>query len=165
MAVRHSKNPFFSGFLTGLFVGLGLAVLVAVLVTRNNPFVDQEPEPVRDGVPAAAPAEAPKYEFYQPSPTGPAGSAPAPAEAEATYFLQAGAYGNPADAEQVKARLALLGFEADIFSAQEGEALLHKVRIGPYKSLDELNTARSRLTQGGIDTILVKTAPPQQENP
>jgi cell division protein FtsN len=165
MASPGKKNPFLSGFLVGLFVGLGLAIVVAVLVTRNNPFVEQETKPVSSSAPATAPAEAPKFDFYPALPEAQPGSAPAAAQVEPTYFLQAGAYGNAADADQVKARLALLGFEANVLSAQEGETTLHKVRIGPYKSLDELNSARARLTQAGIETILVKIAPPQQEKP
>jgi cell division protein FtsN len=157
------KNPFFSGFLVGLFVGLGLAVAVAVLVTRNNPFVEKGAEQDSGSSSPATPAEAPKYEFYQALPEGQPGSMPSAPAVAPVYFLQAGAYGNAADADQVKARLALLGFEAKILSAQEGETMLHKVRIGPYKSLDELNSARARLTQGGVETILVKIAPQQQE--
>jgi cell division protein FtsN len=161
MAGTGKKNPFLSGFLVGLFAGLGLAVTVAVLVTRNDPFVGKTPAQGAGSPSPAAPAEAPKYEFYQSLPEGQPGSAPAvPA-----YFLQAGAYGNAADADQVKARLALLGYEARILSVQEGEKALHKVRIGPYKSLDELNTTRTRLTQSGVETMLVKIAPQQEEKP
>jgi cell division protein FtsN len=156
MARAGGKNPFFSGFFVGLFAGLGLAVVVVLLVTRNNPFVEQTPESGTGASAPAAPVEAPKYEFYQTLPEGQAGSAPV---AAAAYFLQAGAFGNAADAEEMKARLALLGFEAKILAQQEGETLLHKVRIGPYKSLDELNTVRARLTQGGVETMLVKTGP------
>lgn len=165
MASAGKRNPFLKGFLLGLAVGLGLAVLVAVLVKSNDPFVDKG---VATGSisPSTAPAaEAPKYEFYQALPEGDAGSAPPPEVALPRYFLQAGAYGNPADADQVKARLALLGFEAGILVVQEGGNVLHKVRIGPYKSLDELNIARARLTQGGVETILVKIDPQQQEKP
>lgn len=163
MAGTGKKNPFLNGFLVGLFAGLALAVTVAVLVTRNNPFVEKPPAQSTGASSPASPAEAPKYEFYQALPEGQAGSAPAAAATATVYFLQAGAYGNAADADQVKARLALLGYEAKIFSAQEGETLLHKVRIGPYKSLDELNTARARLTQSGVETLLVKIAPQQEE--
>jgi len=42
-------------------------------------------------------------------------------------------------------------------------SLLHKVRIGPYKSLDELNTVRARLTQGGVETMLVRIGPKPEE--
>jgi cell division protein FtsN len=162
MAGTRGKSPFLNGFLVGLFTGLGLAVIVALLVTRNDPFVEQDSPPAGSrGAAPATPAEAPKYEFYQALPEGQTGSLPAAPEASIAYFLQAGAYGNAADADQVKARLALLGFEAKILSVQEGDTLLHKVRIGPYRGLDELNSDRARLTQSGVETILVKTGPPQ----
>lgn len=166
MASSGKKNPFLNGFLVGLFVGLGLSVVVALLVTRNSPFTGGSPaQDVGSAPPAAPPVEAPKYDFYQALPEGQPGAMPAATTPGPVYFLQAGAYGNAAEADQVKARLALLGFEARILSAQEGEAMLHKLRIGPYKSLDELNTARARLTQSGVETILVKIAPQQQEKP
>ncbi len=161
MARADKKNPFLSGFLVGLFVGLALAVAVALVVTRNSPFSGKTPAAGADASAPASPAEAPKYEFYQALPGGEAGGEPA--AAATSYFLQAGAFGNAADADEMKARLALLGFEAKILTAQEGEAPLHKVRIGPYKSLDELNSARARLTQGGVETMLVKTGPKQEE--
>lgn len=169
MTGSGKKNPFLSGFLLGLFAGLALAVTVAVLVMRNNPFTGGSPaqdagsaSPV---APATTPADAPKYEFYQALPGDKAPAMPGTAAAGPAYFLQAGAYGNAADADQLKARLALLGFEAKILSVQEGETLLHKVRAGPYKNLDELNSARARLMQNGVETILVKIAQPQEEKP
>lgn len=163
MAQARGKNPFLGGFLTGLAVGLALAVAVAYFVTRNNPFADKPA--AAGGAPApapSAPAEAPKYEFYQAEPqTAPAEAAPA--APDALYYLQAGAFANAADAEAMKARLALLGFEAKIQPGQEGEARLYRLRIGPYRSLDELNRARARLTQEGVDTMLVKTDKSQEE--
>ena len=163
MARTSGNNPFLNGFLAGLFVGLGLAVAVALLVTRNNPFVGKPPRAGTGASTPAAPAEAPKYEFYQTLPEAESGGRPATAVAATTYFLQAGAFGNAADAEEMKARLALLGFEAKILNSQEGQTLLHKVRIGPYKSLDELNTVRARLTQGGVETMLVRIGPKPEE--
>jgi cell division protein FtsN len=167
MANSGKKNPFLSGFLLGLFAGLGLSIVVALLVTRNNPFTGGSPaHDAGSAQPASPPTEAPKYEFYQALPEGQPGATPSPAPPTPVYFLQAGAYGNAADADQVKARLALLGFEARILlPTQDGESALYRIRIGPYKSLDELNSARARLTQSGMETILVKIAPQQQEKP
>lgn len=163
MAQSRGKNPFLGGFLTGLAVGLALAVAVAYFVTRHNPFADRPA--ATGGAPApapSAPAEAPKYEFYQAEPqAAPAGAAPA--AADTLYYLQAGAFAHDADAEAMKARLALLGFEAKIQPGQEGETRLYRLRIGPYRSLDELNRARARLTQEGVDTMLVKTDESQEE--
>ncbi len=169
-SASKKKNPFLGGFLVGLFTGLALAVAVALLVTRSNPFVEKAPGQAGTGAAPAAPAEAPKFEFYQapledrPDSASAAPRAPAAAPApRAIYFLQTGAFGNVADAEEEKARLALLGFEARISSVQEGTTMLHKVRTGPYKSMDELNTDRARLTQNGVETMLVKIALPQEE--
>lgn len=167
MAGSSKKNPFLSGFLLGLLAGLALAIAFALLVTRNNPFVQssavQDTSSSSESTKSSTPIEAPKYEFYKTLPeeqTGSATIAPPPGPA---YFLQAGAYGNAAEADQIKAKLALLGFEAKVLIANDGEKMLHKIRLGPYKSLDELNTARARLTQSGIETILVKTS--QEEKP
>lgn len=161
------KNPFLAGFLAGLLAGLALSVTVALLVTHNNPFVqDGSSQGVNSSAQtntSGAPIEAPKYEFYKTGPEAETGGVASPTPSGPTYFLQAGAYGNFADADQLKARLALLGFEAKVLIANDGEKMLHKIRLGPYKSLDELNTARARLTQNGIDAILVKTT--QEEKP
>ena len=158
----RQKNPFLSGFLLGLFAGLGLAVTVAILITRSNPFVDNSTQnntqtTGKNGMPV----DAPRYEFN----SSPTEEQTTPAMPErAGYFLQAGAFTKAVDADQMKARLALLGFEAQVATAS-GETPLSKVQIGPYKALDELNTARARLTQNGIDTILIKIPPQTQEKP
>lgn len=163
MATTKGKNPFFSGFLTGLFVGLGLSVVVALLVTHNNPFVERNIEAGTGSAAPARPEEAPKYEFYQAAPEGNTAGAAAPAATGANYYLQAGAFGNAADAEEMRARLALLGVEARTVASQDGDKPLHKVRIGPYKSLDELNVVRARLTQGGVETMLIKLGPEEKQ--
>ncbi len=173
MAGSGKKNNFLVGFLLGLLTGLALSVAVALLVTRNSPFIQKKGILDIGGSSSSSapttPIEAPKYEFYQ-APAEPINTAPnvapPPAPAEPVgpiYFLQAGAYGNAAEAEQAKARLALLGFEAKVLSALENEKMLHKVRIGPYKKMNELDAARARLTQNGMETILVKIQP--QEKP
>lgn len=156
------NNPFLSGFLFGLFTGLGLAVAVALLITRSNPFVDNSTQNNSQTTGKnGTPVDAPRYEFNEPLADGQA----MPALPERTgYFLQAGAFTKAADADQMKARLALLGFEAQV-ATTDGEPPLSKVQIGPYKALDELNTARARLTQNGIDTILIKIPPQTQEKP
>lgn len=156
MATTTRKNPFLSGFLVGLFVGLALALAVAFLITRSNPFISNEvsDKPSTSGK-NTPPVEAPRYEFDTPI-----NAEPAAAASESTgYFLQAGAFTKAGDADQMKARLALLGFEARVITSNHADAPLNKVHIGPYKALDELNTARARLTQGGIETILIKIPP------
>ena len=159
------KNPFLNGFLAGLLAGLALAVAVALMVTRNNPFTGGSAASSENAAAPAAPAEAPKYEFYQAPPSEGAGAQQAETVPGAAYFLQAGAFASAADADEMKARLALLGLEARIQASQEGASQLYKLRMGPYKSLDELNRVRTRLTQNGMETMLVRIGPTQEEKP
>ena len=73
------------------------------------------------------------------------------------YFLQAGAFQSAADADDLKARLALAGHEARIQTADLPEGkVLHRVRVGPFPSVDEARRVREQLKQNQIDATLVK---------
>ncbi|WP_341668118.1 SPOR domain-containing protein [Alcaligenes sp. SDU_A2] len=72
------------------------------------------------------------------------------------YYLQAGAFRNSADAEAMKARLLMLGFNASVQSAQVNGGAINRVRMGPFKGIDEMNRARSRLAEEKIDTSVVR---------
>lgn len=81
-----------------------------------------------------------------------------------TYFLQAGAFGSAGDADNQKAKLALMGFEARVETVDvEGRGTMHRVRLGPYAKLDDINRVRATLTQNGVDASLIrlKDAPKQ----
>jgi cell division protein FtsN len=169
--MASSRRSFLSGFLTGLAVGLSLALAVAVWIGFSNPFVDPPTSPSASSEGQTSPKVAPDYDFYKSLPSDKTPSLPQEtpiAPPDTTYYLQAGAFLNAEDAEEMKARLALLGYEAGIQLMADAEAIrLHKVRIGPFKGMDELNKTRARLTQNGIDTLLIKIAPknPTKENP
>lgn len=95
-----------------------------------------------------------------PAPAAPA-PAPAPAAAEAgedkiIYYLQAGAFREMADAENTRAKLALLGFEAAITDRANGADVLHRVRIGPYNQVETMNRARAKLIDAGVDVAIVR---------
>jgi cell division protein FtsN len=71
--------------------------------------------------------------------------------------LQAGAFQNAPDADNLKARLALLGVEATIQTTTlPGKGVRHRVRVGPYIAIEDLNRARDALKQNGIETTLIK---------
>ena len=77
--------------------------------------------------------------------------------ARETFFLQAGAFPNAPDADNLKARLALLGIEATIQTTTVPEkGIWHRVRVGPYTSVEELNRTRDTLKQNGVETVLIK---------
>ncbi|HEU4376477.1 MAG TPA: SPOR domain-containing protein [Telluria sp.] len=72
------------------------------------------------------------------------------------YFLQAGAFREVSDAENVRAKLALLGFEAAISDRASDAGVLHRVRIGPFNQVEAMNKARAKLIDGGVDVAIVR---------
>jgi cell division protein FtsN len=72
------------------------------------------------------------------------------------YFLQAGAFREMSDAENARAKLALLGFEANISDRASDAGVLHRVRVGPYNQVEAMNKARAKLIDSGIDVAIVR---------
>ena len=175
------------GFMLGMFVGLiaGLAVSLAIAFYLNKtpvPFLSAKPKaenaavakgPAIAGLPqgpvAAVPAEKPRFDFYKilPGQEEPVsekelrdrmkagrGQQEGPKD---VYFIQAGSFQNPADADNQKARLAILGFESSVEPANlPDKGTWYRVRLGPYNKLDEINRIRQALAQNNIDASLVK---------
>ena len=76
-----------------------------------------------------------------------------------TVYLQAGAFQSETDAENLKAKIAFSGFEASIRSVNlPDKGTLYRVRLGPYKSSDEVNRIKATLSQNGISAAVVKAA-------
>ena len=78
------------------------------------------------------------------------------ADDKVVYFLQAGAFREVSDAENTRARLALLGFEATISDRNSDSGLLHRVRIGPFNQVEAMNRARAKLLDSGVDVAIVR---------
>ncbi|MES2831865.1 MAG: SPOR domain-containing protein [Pseudomonadota bacterium] len=74
------------------------------------------------------------------------------------YFLQAGAFREPADAESAKAKLALMGFEANVTERPSDSGPLYRVRVGPFRQLEVMTRARSKLSDNGVDVAVVRSA-------
>ena len=72
------------------------------------------------------------------------------------YLLQVGSFRTPADAEQMKARLALLGITARVQTVTVNGATWHRVRVGPVNGAREAESMRSRLTANKIDSLVMK---------
>ena len=60
------------------------------------------------------------------------------------------------DADQLKARLALMGVVARVQSVTVNDATWHRVRVGPVSSAREADELRSRLASNGIDSLVMK---------
>lgn len=72
------------------------------------------------------------------------------------YTLQAGSFRSSADADTLKARLAMLGVESHIVTATNEDGTKHKVRIGPLNNSREMNRIRNRLNSNNISTMVLR---------
>jgi cell division protein FtsN len=73
------------------------------------------------------------------------------------YYLQVGSFKDTEDAENLKAKIAMLGMEAYIQSADLSEkGMWHRVRVGPFTKIDAIKKTRSSLLQSGIKANLIK---------
>lgn len=177
----------FIGLMLGLGVAIGVAFYLnkapIPFVTKAKPADDKAAAkpPALAGVPvtgappatpSADPAKGgdkPRFDFYKILP----GNEEAVSEKELkdrlkaaktqpeaspeVYYLQAGSFQNPADADNQKARLAILGLESSVEpSVLPDKGTWYRVRLGPYRRLEEINRARQTLAQNGIDASLVK---------
>lgn len=86
----------------------------------------------------------------------PAEPAPEP-DADAQYMVQAGSFRSHEDADRLKARLALMGVQADIHSVEvNGGETWHRVRIGPFADRGRVEAIRGRLEEENVDSILLR---------
>jgi len=73
------------------------------------------------------------------------------------FWLQAGSFTQESDAENLKARLALAGWEAEVQSGTlPDRGVRYRVRLGPYDNADELNRIKGQLTQRGFEAAVIK---------
>ncbi|MGA1294428.1 MAG: SPOR domain-containing protein [Burkholderiaceae bacterium] len=79
-----------------------------------------------------------------------------PGTAAGANYVQAGAFKVLSDAEALKARLALLGLESRVVKSESAGAFMYRVRLGPFYRSDEINRARNRLIEAGVDAVIVK---------
>ncbi|MBI5613140.1 MAG: SPOR domain-containing protein [Gammaproteobacteria bacterium] len=181
-AARPARRRGVPGWLM-LVIGLGLGIgltwganrylqssdrplsgLRTLLASKPEPA---EKPPAKPAAPAAS-APKPKLDFYTILPeietvlpekaAKPAKPVAKPeSETGVNYLLQAGSFSNPADADQLRAKLALSGLEARIEKvAIEGKGEFHRVRLGPYGSVQELDNADGRLAKLGIKAVRLK---------
>lgn len=180
----RSGGGFVLGVFIGLLIGLGIALGVAFYINKTPlPFLGKsKPASSKDapgdaakaasvaGMPQGdAKADKPKFDFYKILPgneepvserelkEAAKAAKGQPEAARGVYFIQAGSFQNPADADNQKAKIAILGFESTVEPGTlPDKGTWYRVRMGPYTTLDELNRVRRTLAQNGIDANLVK---------
>jgi cell division protein FtsN len=173
-----SPGSFLIGLFFGFLLGLGVAAGIAIYFFKTPiPFADRgrtpdKVPPVDQKLPeppkAAKAEDKPRFDFYRILPgreeqvterqmREAAKQAGRPGAPKDSYFLQTGSFQNPADADNLKARLALMGLEASVEPANLAEkGVWYRVRLGPYTRVDEINRIRQQLTQNGVEAALVR---------
>ena len=165
-----------------MLFGLSLGLMVAVFVYLDGRSTDATPvsvtvSPPAPGTPAGSivpgtgtvetPETAPRFEFYEMLPKFEVVLPETEREARpdvvesaleepGRYVLQAGSFSAEADAERMRANLALLGIESRIQRVTIDADDYHRVRIGPTSDLEALNGTRSRLRDAQIEVLLIK---------
>ena len=179
------NNAFLTGLLLGVILGIGVSIGVAVMVTggvaflcstngllppdaqnslsSNKPDDNAVPDQNGETKPAAN-----RFDFYKILPGESQvteqeiqkGKDAQKAETQAgneNYFLQVGAFQTEQEADNMKAKLALLGMEAIVQTATvPDKGVWHRVRVGPFNDLDQISKARAELTKNGFNTDLIK---------
>lgn len=170
----HAKPGWW--FLAGLMLGLLVALGVYLKLPRagepaasnaNRAATEKNPNNAKAPAGPAASAK-PRFDFYtilpelevalpdQETATKPKSSTAQAGKPE-SYILQAGSFKSFEEADRLKASLNLIGIEAGIQTVTvNNKDTWHRVQIGPYQDLAELNAVRARLKQNNIDTVLLK---------
>ena len=126
-------------------------------------------DPVGDLVKAKADASA-KAAAPPPPAAAPAAPAAASATSAATaaspataatgdpfnYFVQAGAFRTPEDAEQQRIKLSLMGLPARVSEREQSGRIVYRVRLGPFDKKDDADKVKVRLDTSGLESTLVR---------
>ena len=73
-----------------------------------------------------------------------------------TYFVQAGAFRGPGEADAQRAKLAIMGWEAQVTEREQAGRVIYRVRIGPYGRKDDADRTKEKLDDAGLQTALVR---------
>ncbi len=165
--------------IAGLVIGLALAVVLLIrdgfdasrLLPKPDPAATAPREPEAPVAQQPSKPTKPKYDFYTVLPGREVvipdaelseqakQEAPKPADAAPSerLLLQAGAYSDPSKAEEIKAAIAFSGLVARVepATASSGQTV-HRVMLGPYASLRELEAAKSSLANSGVQAIAIR---------
>ncbi len=180
-------NPLFTGLLIGILMGVAASLGVVMFIKGGeSPFAQQtsneitksvsekmQDQAIADQANADVAAEAGpdgtqnRFDFYTILPGSESKvsaeeeikikeDAPEPA-LQISYYLQIGAFQTGEEADNMKAKLALQGFEAVVQTATTADkAIWHRVRVGPLTNLDQINKTKNDLLKNGFKADLIK---------
>jgi cell division protein FtsN len=105
---------------------------------------------------AALPAARPAAKASAPAAGASQAASTKPGADPFSYFVQAGAYSQQDEAEQQRARLAIIGFEAKLTEREQAGRTVYRVRVGPFDKKDDAEAAKAKLNDAGVESALVR---------
>jgi cell division protein FtsN len=91
-----------------------------------------------------------------PKPSKPDAAGASSAADPFSYFIQAGAFRTPEDAEQQRAKLSLMGYQAKVTEREQSGRTVYRVRLGPFDKKDDADKTKEKLDSNAIETALVR---------
>lgn len=123
---------------------------IEVEIGRSKPLPPPAPRPEpppKDAAPEQAGAASSPVSPPEPASPAPSGS----------YLLQVGSFRRAADAERMKAQLALIGISTRVEAVTiNGGQVYHRVRTGPFQGKRAMEEARKTLKRHGQDPMAIK---------
>ena len=179
MEKGKSGSSFMNGLFMGVLVGIGLSIAITVFITNGkSPFVSKDTNGACIEIQGAKPEgevaadnaiqdQPTKFDFYNILPNNDKGISdreatqalknPASIPQKEVYFYQVGSFNTDKDADNTKAKLALLGFEAVVLTApSQNNEVVHKVRVGPLTDDAQIMKTKNDLVKNGFKPILVR---------
>lgn len=165
---RARRDPFsgYTGLALGLLAGLGVGLGIYLLDRPPAAPAGERPAPA-----SARETEVPqepetRFDFYEMLPNFEVvvperdrevkRDAPAAVEKAGAYVLQVGSYRAFAEADRVRAQLALRGIASKVQRVSVDNDTWHRVRVGPISDLNELNRVRNRLREAEMDVLVIR---------
>jgi cell division protein FtsN len=171
-----------AGMIVGLAVAAVLYLQGADRMGQDFDWLNQEPSvPAATPAPAAPDSAAPersRFQFYEllprdevriPQPPAPAAAIPRtpapateaptartpepPARPATRILLQTGSFREHSQADEMKARLAMMGLQADIRQVQVGGQTFHRVYLGPFENEAQADRWAERLRRENIEVL------------
>ncbi len=175
-AGRRKQHPMPGWVWLLVGIGIGLIVAVAIYVSDRCPPVTVEDRPAtaagesRDAAQNDAgmkPDPEPRFSFYELLPkfevvipeedlNAVPGNRDGALMVPGVYVLQAGSFSSFADADRMKAQLALLGIVSYIQKVTVDDKTYHRVRVGPINQLGQLNMLRKQLLDARIEILVIQ---------
>ena len=176
---KHAKKAEGTPFTNGVFVGLLFGIIVSIAVTLfitngKSPFVSKDTVGACIEINSALGDEDvinidedTGFDFYDALPRDNSNYANDNIQADpdqnrdVSYYLQVGAFSEVSPADNLKAKLALMGFESVIMSAKIGNDTYHRVSVGPYSEFVKTRDMREKLIKEGFKANLIKLTKPK----